>query len=219
MFALKGRQDAFRICLPKEFLYKDIEEKYAKILKSKNSFYHKPIDFLNETIQGVQVFGFQNATYQQLQPSAGTRPLIDESRRQQNEFNYPSSEYSYRAADSPINLIDKTLNVTFRHTLGYLNYFLLFENFFYQYSRDMIYQDLIPRIVIDIFNERGSIYSRILLDSPLMQSMDMLDFNHTNPVAQSQTFQVTFKYSNFDFEFLEIDDEKEKRSEISVELE
>ena len=27
MLALKGRQDAFRLLLPKEFLYKDIEEK------------------------------------------------------------------------------------------------------------------------------------------------------------------------------------------------
>lgn len=217
MLSLKARQDAFRMILPKDFICKEIEEKYTTILKSKNSFYHKPIDFLNETIQGVQVFGFQNATYEQVQSSSG-RPLIDEDRIRQNEFQFPTSEYSYRAADSPLNLIDKTLNVTFRHTLGYLNYFILFENFFYQYTRDRYYDELIPQINIDLYNEKGSIYSRIVLDSPLIQSMDMLDFNYTQPVAQSQTFTVVFKYSNFDFQFLELEDEKENQSKVNIEL-
>lgn len=216
MFTLKGRQDAFRIILPKEFICEEIEEKYAQILRSKNSFYHKPIDFLNETIQSVQVFGFQNATFQQLQSSKG-KPLIDSNRRKENDFNYPTSEYSYRAADSPVNLIDKTINIVFRHTLGYLNYFLLFENFFYQYSRDRFYDELVPRISVDIFNERGSVYSRILLDYPLLQSMDMLDFNYSNPVAQSQTFTTVFKYSNFDFQFIDIEDPKSKKSEVNIE--
>ena len=37
--------------------------------------------------------------------------------------------------------------------------------------------------------------------------MDMLDFDFTQPIAQSQTFQVVFKYSNFDFQFINIVDE------------
>lgn len=215
MFALKGRRDAFKITLPKEFICPEIEEKYETILKSKNSFYHKPIDFLNETIQTVQVFGFENGTFQQQQSSSGIKPLLNTNRYTENAFQYPHSDYSYRAPDSPINIIDKTLNITFRHTLGYLNYFLLFENFFYQFTRDRYYKDLIPKIVIDIFNEKGSIYSRILLDSPLVNSMDMLDFDYSQPVAQSDTFKVEFKYSNFDFEFLEID--PEIKSEVQIE--
>lgn len=215
MFTLKGRQDGFRIILPKEFIAKEIEEKYASVLRSKHSFYLHPIDFLNETIQGLQVFGFENATFQQGQPSKG-KPLIDMDRRKENDFNYPHSEYSYRSADSPINLVDKTLNVTFRHTLGYLNYFLLFENFFYQYSRDRFYKDIVAQINIDIFNEKGSIYSRVVLDSPMIHGIDMLDLNYTQPVAQSQTFNVAFKYSNFDFQFLDI--HEEVKSEISIEV-
>lgn len=216
MFSLKGRQDAFRITLPKEFICEEIEEKYAEILRSKNSFYVRPIDFLNETIQGVQLFGFQNATYQQLQPSRGDGRLLNRGRIEENEFSMPASEYSYRAADSPLNLIDKTLNITFRHTLGYLNYFLLFENFFYQYTRDRFYKELVPYISVDIFNEKGSIYSRVVLDAPMVAGMDMLDFNYTQPVAQSQTFQVQFKYSNFDFQFIEVEDEVKSAIDIEV---
>lgn len=205
MFALKGRQDGFRFLLPKEFLCDEIVEKYQKIITSKNSFYSTPIDFLNETIQKIQVLGFDNGTEQQQQSYRG-KPLIDKKRQDQNNFLYPSGEYSYRSTQSPVSLIDKTFNVTFRHTLGFLNYFMLFENFQYQYTRDRYYKNIDYQFTIDLFNEKGSIYSRIVLDAPFVHSMDMLDLDFTQPIAQSQTFNVAFKYSDFDFQFIEVED-------------
>ena len=50
MFGLKGRQDGFRLLLPKDFICPEIEEKYTKVLTERRGFYVKPIDFLNETI-------------------------------------------------------------------------------------------------------------------------------------------------------------------------
>ena len=201
MFTLKGRQDAFRLLLPKEFLYKDIEEKYTNILKEKKSFITSPIDFINETIQQVDVLGFQNATYQQMQSRTGIKPMIDMNRQRQNEFLYPATEETYRSENSPISLTDKTFNIRFRHTLGYLNYFIIFENFWYMYSRDMKYSDMMHDIYIDIFNEIGEIYCKIHLIDPIINSMDMLSFNFTQPVAASESFQVEFKYSDFEFDF------------------
>ena len=206
MFSLKSRKNSFRLLLPKEFICPEIEEKYTEILKSKNSFFVTPIDFLNESIQRVQVLGFTNGTTQaQQQSSFGSKPLIDQTRKKENAFLYPRSDYSYRSESSPLALIDRTLNIEFRHTLGYLNYFLLFENFWYQFSRDRKYSELNYNFNVDIFNERGSIYSRIVLNDPLVNSMDMLDFDFTQPIAQSGTFKVEFKYNNFDFQFLEIE--------------
>ena len=204
MFGLKGRQDAFRLLFPKEFLVPEIEEKYTKILAEKHGYYLTPIDFINESIQKVNVLGFTNGTVQQQQSSRGTEPTIDETRIEQNKFLYASSEFNYRNSVSPIALTDRTFNVTFKHSLGYLNYFILFENFWYLFSRDMYYENMMQRLFIDIINERGSIYSRIALYYPMINSMDMLEFDYTQPVAQSQTFNIEFKYSNFDFEFIDI---------------
>ena len=204
MLTLKGRQDGFRLLFPKEFLVPQIEEKYTEILKEKKGYYLTPIDFINESIQKVNVLGFQNATVQQQQSSRG-EPTINSNRIEQNKFLYAASDYNYRNGVSPISLTDRTFNVTFRHSLGYLNYFILFENFWYQFSRDMNYDELIQKLYIDLFNEKGEIYSRIALFYPMINSMDMLEFDYTQPVAQSQTFNLEFKYSNFDFEFLEID--------------
>ena len=206
MFGLKGRQDGFRLILPKEFLVTEVEEKYAEILKKKHSYLLSPIDFLNETIQKVNVLGFQNGTVQQNQSTRGAEPTLNEKRIEQNKFLYASSEFNYRNSVSPIALTDRTFNITFRHTLGYLNYFMLFENFWYQFSRDMNYDDLPQRFSVDLFNEIGEIYSRISLFYPMINSMDMLEFDYTQPVAQSQTFNIEFKYSNFDFEFIEMDE-------------
>ena len=128
MLSLRGRRDNFRLLLPKEFLYKGIEEKYANILKKKKGIFVNPIDFLNESIQRVQVLGFQEAAFLQQQYKTGY-PLIKANRERQNEFPYPATEESYRAPQSPIGLIDKTLNIEFRHQLGFLNYFMIFENF------------------------------------------------------------------------------------------
>lgn len=206
MFGLKGRQDGFRLLLPKEFLVPEVEEKYAGILKEKLGYFDSPIDFLNETIQKVNVLGFQDGTIIQDQPVKGAEPTMKQNRIKQNQFQYAGSQFNYRSGVPPIQLTDKTFNITFRHTLGYLNYFMLFENFWYQFSRDMNYEDLPQRFTIDLFNELGSIYSRVSLFYPMINSMDMLEFDYTQPVAQSQTFTIEFKYSNFDFEFISIDE-------------
>ena len=85
MFSLKSRQDNFRLLLPKEFICDEIVEKYTKVLQDAHSFYTTPIDFLNETIQGVQVLGFTGGTVQQQQPGRGAwsktqerKPLSDD---------------------------------------------------------------------------------------------------------------------------------------------
>jgi len=202
MLSLRGRSDFFRLLLPKEFLYKDIEIKYGEILKAKKGIFIRPIDYLNESIQRVQVLGFNDAAFLQQQPRMGTVPTIDKDRVDQNQFLYPNTEEAYRAPMSPIGLSDKTLNIEFRHELGFLNYFMIYENFWYMYSRDMKWSDMMHNLSVDIFNEIGEVYCKINLIDPIMNGMDMLDLDFTRPVAQSQSFKVEFKYSDINFTFI-----------------
>ena len=209
MFTLKGRQDAFKLTLPNDFICEEINEKYTEIIKAQKSFLYKPIDFLNETIQSVQILGFNEGTFQQQQPGSGF-PVIHKERKEENRFPHTASEYSYRSEKNPIELIDKTLNVYFRHTLGFVNYFLIFENFFWQYTRDRKYDELTNQFTIDIFNNIGEVYSRLIIMDPIVNGIDMLDFNYNMPVAQSQTFKVEFKYSNLDYQFINTEKENEE---------
>ena len=204
MFTLNARQDLFKVTLPDDFIVDDINEKYTKIIKSNKSYYRRPIDFLNETIQSVQVLGFVEGTVQQQQPGSGY-PIMNQDRKPQNQFMHTASDYSYRSEKNPLALIDKTLNIYFRHTLGFVNYFLMFENFFYLYSRDMTYKKMFDQIPIDIINNRGEIYSRIMVIDPIINGIDMLDLNYNAPNETMQTFKVEFKFSNIDYQFLNIE--------------
>jgi hypothetical protein len=68
MFTLPGRQDLFELKLPDNFIAPELNEKYSKIISKNKSYLYRPIDFLNETIQSVQILGFNEGTVQQQQP-------------------------------------------------------------------------------------------------------------------------------------------------------
>lgn len=207
MLSTKARQDGFRLSLPNDFLLNNIKEKYSKILQNQRGFFTKPIDYLNESIQKVQLLGFSEATVVQQQHGIGS-PLDPNNvnRIDANNFLHTASDFIYRSESNPLQLIDKTLNITFKHNLGFLNYFMLFENFWNQYARDTD-QGIIPStFCIDILNYDGSVYCRVLLHGIYMHGMDMLDLDYSQPVASSTTFNVVFKYSNIEFEFMNIDD-------------
>ena len=106
MFTLKGRQDGFRLLLPKDFIPKPVEEKYAKILQESRSFIVKPIDFLNETIQKVQLLGFNNASMNQVQTRRGDVP-VGSNRIQHKRFMHAGTDTIYRSPANPESLIDK----------------------------------------------------------------------------------------------------------------
>lgn len=214
MFTLQGRKDGFKLTLPDDFLVSEINEKYSFILQKKKQYLYKPIDFLNETIQKVQVFGFNNAAFEQNQPTRGY-PLRNINRINENDFLTGSTSFQYRNSVPPISLTDKTLNIDFRHTLGYLNYMMLLENFIYLYTKDTPSNRLFTHINLELFNEIGEVYSKIQFLDPVINGMDMLDFDYTQPVAQSATFKLEIKYSNFDYQFI-TDQEENSTIEIST---
>jgi len=201
MFTLRSRQDGFKCTLPKEFIPQEIEEKYAKLITSAKSFVSTPIEFLNETIQGVDILGFTQAAAIQQQHGIGSMATSPNT-IQNNLFLHGASDVAYRAEMNPLNLIDKTLRITFKHVLGFTNYFMLLESFWIMYRRDTSYSQMPGYISIDLFDEIGSTISRILIYDPIIDGMDMLSLNYTNPVAASQTFNVEIKYSNISFEFI-----------------
>ena len=200
MHTLQSKKDGFRLLLPDDFLVEEIKEKYSIILQKNKHFVYRPIDFLNETIQKVEVFGFNNAAVEQSQQTSGY-PLRNPNRIEPNMFPIGGTTFQYRNSISPIALTDRTLNIEFRHTLGYINYMMILENFMYLYTRDTRSDKLFQHIYIDIINQIGEIYATIRIDDPIINGMDMLSFDYSQPVAQSGTFKIEIKYSNFDYEF------------------
>jgi hypothetical protein len=202
MLSLNANKDNWQLIFDSDFVPEEIKNKYTKVLSLKKSFITDPVSFVNESVQKIQVLGFSGASFQQQQTTVGY-PLRDQTRTAENYFQHPTSDVNYRSVANPIQIIDKTLNVQFRMDQGFLNYFIIFESFFYKYCRDTTYEELDQFFVINIYNELNEVYCRIKLYHPIIDSMDMLDLDFSNVKPTQDTFQVVFKYTNIEFEFIE----------------
>lgn len=201
MFTLDARVDGFKFAFPKTFIVEELQEKYAELLNEQNSFIHDPVQFLNETIKSISVLGFNDASLQQTQHMHGKYNATEKRLN-----TYSASDYTYRAQTNPVQLIDKTFVVTFRHTLGYINYFMLFENFFWLYDRQLKSQDTELKFNIDLLDVNGVVRSRIVMENPIIDGIEALNFDMTQPTSVASQFTMTFKYSNIDYQFIKFND-------------
>lgn len=196
MFSLNSRKDSFRLRIPKEFIPERLLIKYSKILEKENSFIKDPVEFLNESIQQIDVLGVSDATINQSQTGLGY-PGEDS-----NELLYAASQFNYRSPSSPLKLIDKSMNIYFRHSLGYISYFLIMEIFWEAYKRNTNSDSISYQFNVDIVNYDGQILSRCVIYNPLIDAIDCLSFDYRKPLAESDTFKVIFKYNNFEYQYL-----------------
>ena len=81
MLALSPRYDLFKFAFPKDFLPKNIESKYLEILNKNPGVITTPIDYLNESIQGINIPGISDVNIQQVQHSSNSIS------RNSNRFN------------------------------------------------------------------------------------------------------------------------------------
>ena len=198
MLSLSPRYDLFRFSFPKDFLPKEVEEKYQKLLNKNQAVLTTPIDYLNESIQGINFPGISDILIQQQQHSS------NDIKRGLGRINVePKTDITYQSTTNPLDKINKEFKVTFRYNQGLYNYFMLYETVFHQICKP-IERGQIPGLYIELLREPGVITSRILFKDVLIDGIDGLDFSYNKVERDSGTFDVTFKFNNIDFEFIDI---------------
>lgn len=195
MLSLSPRYDLFRFSLPKDFLPVEVEEKYSVIIGRNQSVITTPIDYLNESIQGISFPGLSDIIVQQQQH--GTNDI----KRKLGRINVePKVDMIYQTPSNPLDKIDHSFKITFRMNQGLYNYFMLYETIFYQACKPLDYghQTL---YIIELLNEVGEVTAKIIFKNVLMDGIEGLDFNYNKMERDAGTFDVTFKFANIDFEF------------------
>lgn len=198
MLSLSPRYDLFRFVLPKDFIPEELEEKYMELLNKDAGVITTPIDYLNESIQAVNFPGISDIIATQSQHS------YNSIHRKIGKINVePKRDMIYQTPANPLDKIEQSFKITFRTNQGLYNYFLLYELIFYQMCKpiDRGHQ---PVFYIELLNETGVITSRIIFKDVLMDGIEGLEFNYSKIEREAGTFDVTFKFSNIDFEFLNI---------------
>lgn len=197
MLSLSPRYDLFRFSLPKDFLPEEIESKYSKVVRSNQSVITTPIDYLNESIQGVSFPGIADVIVTQ-----GQQGSNDISRKNRKINFEPKMNMIYQTPENVLDKIDRSFKVTFRMNQGFYNYFMVYETLFHQVCKplDRGHQ---PVYYIELLNEAGEITARILFKNVLIDGIDGLEFNFNKIERDSGTFDVNFKFANIDFEFVD----------------
>lgn len=198
MLSLSPRYDLFKFSFPKDFLPKEVEEKYQKLLNKNQAVITTPIDYLNESIQGINFPGISDILVQQQQHSS------NDIKRGLGKINVePKTDITYQTTSNPLDKITKEFKVTFRFNQGLYNYFMLYETIFHQVCKP-IERGHIPVLYIELLGESGAITSRILFKDVLIDGIDGLEFNFSKVERETGTFDVTFKFNNIDYEFIDI---------------
>ena len=69
MLSLSPRMDLFRFKFPKDFLPEELNEKYKRIISKNKAVIYEPIEYLNESIQGITFPGISDLLVEQTQHS------------------------------------------------------------------------------------------------------------------------------------------------------
>lgn len=198
--SLSPRYDLMRFHLPKDFLPTEVEEKYTAFLNNDSYTLTTAIDYLNESIQGITMPGISGLTMTQQQH--GSNGIIRKDYGNNKKINVDTShEITYFGTGNPLEKIEKEFKLTFRTNQGLLNYFMLYETAFHYACREYN-KDCEPCLYIELMSEDGTVIAKVTFIDVHMDGIEGLDFNYSKIEREANTFDVTFKFNNIDFEYL-----------------
>lgn len=175
---LNSRNNTFDFRFPRNFIPEEVAEKYKKYLsKIPGNLMAEPIDFINYSVQGLNVPGISFDPVEQA-PNDGTR--------------------IYHRGAVPIqNTIERQFTVTMQLLDGFINYWIMQDTLLYYYARstsEPYTQDLTLRIL----DAEGASVAYLKFEKPIMNSINELNLNMSENVAEFSTFELTFYYNKLD---------------------
>jgi hypothetical protein len=204
MLSLSPRLDLFVFRFPKDFLPEEIEKKYTILLNKEKSLIRTPIEYLNESIQGISFPGISDLLVEQQQISQHPENLKAQSGLKLKRVNVePTRNNVTYSPNNILSQIGGEFTVTLRKNQGLYNYFMMYETIFYkvlkEYDNVTKEDDLFE---IDILDSTGKVIGRVKLFQPRIDGIDGLEFSYNKLERQVETFDLKFRFNNIDFDIL-----------------
>lgn len=181
---LNSRNNLYDFRFPRNFIPEEVADKYRKYLnKIPGNLMAEPIDFINYSIQGINIPGISFDPTTQADNDGTTR---------------------YHRGAVPIqNTIERQFTVTMQLLDGFINYWIMQDTLLYYYARSTkkaFTEDLTLRIL----DAEGASVAYLKFNSPIMNSINELNLNMSENVADFSTYEVTFYYNKLELK-LEIE--------------
>ena len=199
--SLSPRFDQFRFMIPKEYIPQEVRDKYDAILAKNPGVFMNSMDYLNESIKGITLPAIENLVVEQPQVSHNR---MNEDGRLHGKINIePAHVVTTLSSENILSKINNTFTVTFRQNQGLYNYFMIYEAIFYRYMKPELYGANANELFDVIFLDENSIpVSRMMMLQPEFNGISGLEFGYDKVERQADTFDVTFTFSNIDFDFI-----------------
>jgi|TARA_R100000541_G_scaffold56231_1_gene65512 hypothetical protein len=181
---LNSRNNSYDFRFPRKFIPDEVSEKYKKYLnKTPGNLLAEPVDMINYSIQGLNIPGVSFDPVTQADNDGTTR---------------------YHRGAVPIqNTVSREFTVTMQLLDGFINYWIMMDTLLYYYARSTK-EPYIEPMTLRILDAEGSSVAYMEFNKIIMNSINELNLNMAENVADFNTFECTFFYNKLDLR-LELD--------------
>lgn len=175
---LDARNNLFEFSFPRNFIPKEISDKYKPYLnRMPGSIIEEPIDFINYSIQSVNL------------PGMGFEPV--------SQAQYPGRNVVWRDTKPTQELFQKEMTVNFQLLDGYINYWIMLEvlNYYYRFDNG---QKFIDNLNLRMLDSEGNMLVTARLKRPLLKNLGELSMSFASNVAEFSTFALTIAYNELE---------------------
>lgn len=177
---LNARNNQFVFKFPVGFLYPEVKRKYDSYLRRMHTPFSDMESYLNHTIQSVSF------------------PAISSNESEQILDKFP--HFSREALDLE-RIISKEFTVNLKTTDGYLNYWVMFEQYL-SYLQVSNTKDHFPDMNLIFLDRFGYQLVTVSFIKPLMKRLDSIEMSYGSNAFDFKTFGVDFKYNNFEIKVM-----------------
>lgn len=176
---LNAKNNNWRFELPRDFFKDHITERYLKIIKRLPCPYTNVRDWTNSLVQGISW-------------NAVDLPVVTQE-------NLHNPQTPHRGKGNLEFSFDKTIDVTFKLSEGYINYWLMFEHLSYFYDYTTKSEDrFFKKFVVSFLDNIGYELVAIELGRVVMTGLSNLDLSFTSNIPDFKTFDVSFQFTTFE---------------------
>jgi hypothetical protein len=175
---LNSRNNLYDFRFPRKFVPDEVSDKYRAYLnRIPGSLLADPIDYINYSIQGINIPGISFDPTTQADNDGTTR---------------------YHRGAIPIqNTITREFTVTMQLLDGFINYWIMMDTLLYYYARSTKEPYTQP-LTLRVLDAEGASVAYMEFQKPIMNSINELSLNMAQNVAEFNTFEVTFFYNKLD---------------------
>lgn len=175
---LNSKFSNFLFTFPVDFFPKEITEKYSEVFNRSNVIFSKLTDYMNYTIQAVSWPAINLETVQQ---------------------EYETTTKTYKGGKNAERYVDRTIDVTFKTTDSYLNYFVMQDTLFHYWKLGVTDELFLPDLSLQILDHYGNRTLTMILRDTVLSGLSALELSYASNLPEFKTFNTTFNFRKIDY--------------------